>query len=176
MATELMAWALLNFPYEDKSWRKGTLKILLDEQRHFVLYVNRLNELGYNFGDFLLNDYFWRHIQKIQTPLEFLSFMALTLENANLDHSLDYEEAFRKEKDMESAQIIRQVHEDEIAHVRHGARWLKIWGSSSLWETYERTLPSPLSPKRAVGKRKDLLSRQKAQLDEEFVQRLFENA
>src|SRR5690606_23007841 len=55
LAIEMMAAAMLVYPHktdDDIKIKKGIFTALKDEQKHFKLYVNRLNELGFEFGDF----------------------------------------------------------------------------------------------------------------------------
>ncbi len=69
-----MAAAILIYPHhteELKRFKKGIFKALQDEQLHFKLYVKRLNEIGHEFGDFPLNDFFWRQMGKLDSPSNF---------------------------------------------------------------------------------------------------------
>ena len=59
LAIEMMAAAILIYPHandDDIRFKKGIVSALKDEQKHLSLYIGRLNELGYKFGDFPLND------------------------------------------------------------------------------------------------------------------------
>ena len=78
MALEMMAWALLAFPQAERTFRKGLAKILLDEQGHFRLYVERLNRLNVNFGDLPINDHFWRVGPGRSSPLAWVCALHLT--------------------------------------------------------------------------------------------------
>ena len=51
MAIELFAWALLRFPEIENSFKLDLLRTLKEEQKHFKLYINRIQELGISFGD-----------------------------------------------------------------------------------------------------------------------------
>jgi len=67
-AIEMMAAAILIYPHsteEDVRFKKGIVTALKDEQKHLSLYIKRMNELGYEFGDFPLNDFFWRQLEKV---------------------------------------------------------------------------------------------------------------
>lgn len=176
LAIEMMASAILLYPHkteEELRFKKGVLSSLIDEQKHLKLYKNRMNELGYDFGDFPLNDFFWRQMDKLQTPSQYLAVMALTFEAANLDFALYYEKVFRSFDDERSANIMKAVYEDEISHVRLGVNYLTKWrNDKTLWEYYLNELPFPLSPSRAKGIHFDLESRRKAKMDEDFIQNL----
>ena len=175
-AIELFAWALLAFPEWPPESRRGLVGALVDEQRHCRLYLERLDAHGRRFGEGPLSDYFWKHVPAILAsesgPRAFLSAMGLTLEQANLDFTLLYRDAFRGAGDEETAQVLDLVHREEIGHVRFAVDWLARLGreSESLTEAYERSVPFPLCAARAKGRRFDEAARRRAGLDEEFIE------
>ena len=125
LAIEMMAAALLIYPHEkeeQKRFKRGVLSALKDEQKHLGLYIARLNELGYEFGDFPLNDFFWRQMDKLKTPSQYAAVMALTFESANLDFAQFYAKIFRSFDDEKTASILDVVLKDELSHVGPGAR------------------------------------------------------
>lgn len=176
LAMEMMAAALLIYPHkteEDVRFKKGIVTALKDEQKHLQLYIRRLNELGYQFGDFPLNDFFWRQMEKLKTPSEYLSVMALTFESANLDFAQFYRDLFKKYGDDRTAQIMDVVLEDEISHVAFGAHWMKNWRKDqSLWEYYRSSLPWPVTPARSKGIDYDCDLHLRAIGDQHFVDNL----
>ena len=175
-AAELFAWALLAFPDAPKEFRQGLLRILADEQRHTRMYIARVEDAGARFGDYPVNGYFWSKIETITTPLRFLCAMSLTFENANLDHTLEYEEAARRAGDAKTAAVIERVHLDEIEHVRFGWTWLQIFKDEdeSAWDAYRANLTWPLRPAKARGRTFHREGREAAGLDAEFIRRLEE--
>jgi len=175
-AAELFAWALLAFPDAPKEFRQGLLRILADEQRHTRMYIARVEDAGARFGDYPVNGYFWSKIESITTPLRFLCAMSLTFENANLDHTQEYEEAARRAGDAKTAAVIERVHLDEIEHVRFGWNWLQIFKAEdeSAWEAYRANLTWPLRPAKARGRTFHREGREAAGLDAEFIRRLEE--
>jgi uncharacterized ferritin-like protein (DUF455 family) len=176
LAIEMMAAAILYYPHkteEDIKFKKGLFSALKDEQKHLSLYLGRLNDLGYTLGDFPLNDFFWRQMEKLQTPSQFISLMSLTLEAANLDFAQYYSHLFRELGDEETAKILDIVLEDEITHVALGSYWLKRWKQDkSLWEYYLEVLPWPMTPARSKGIHFDPSLHGKAVSDHEFMQNL----
>lgn len=173
LAIEMMAAALLIYPGETKEqvqFKKGILGTLKDEQKHFRLYVDRLNELGYEFGDFDLNDYFWNQMPYLKTPSQYMSVMALTFEAANLDFAHFYQEEFKKVDDTKTADILGVVLKDEISHVALGVSYLNRWkDSKSLQEYYLANLPGNLTPARSKGKVFLNRLRKQAKMDDEFI-------
>lgn len=176
LAIEMMAAAILYYPHktdEEIRFKKGIVTALKDEQKHLMLYIRRINELGYEFGDFPLNDFFWRQMEKLATPSQYLSVMALTFESANLDFAQFYRDLFKKFGDDKTAQIMDIVLEDEISHVAFGAHWLKNWRKDeTLWDYYRSTLPWPVTPARSKGIEFDSELHFKAIGDRDFVEKL----
>jgi uncharacterized ferritin-like protein (DUF455 family) len=175
-AAELFAWALLAYPELPPEARRGMVGALVDEQRHCRLYLERLEAHGRRFGEGPLSDYFWKHVPEIRAseagPRAFLSAMGLTLEQANLDFSLVYRDAFRQAGDEQTAQVLDLVHREEVGHVRLAADWLRRLDgeASSLTEAYERSVPFPFCAARAKSRRFDVASRERAGLDADFIE------
>lgn len=176
LAIEMMAAAILIYPHktdEDIRFKKGIVTALKDEQKHLALYINRLNELGFEFGDFPLNDFFWRQMEKLPTASHYTAVMALTFEAANLDFAQYYAQVFRDFGDEETARILDLVLVDELSHVSFGAHWLKRWRlDKNLWDYYRECLPWPMTPARSRGLGFDRELHQKAVQDPHFIQEL----
>lgn len=176
LAIEMMAGALLLYPHrndEEIRFKKGIVKALADEQKHFSLYVERINQLGFEFGDFPVNDFFWKQMLKLKTAENFTAVMSLTFEAANLDFAQYYRDLFKNEGDQQTADILDIVLEDEISHVAFGSHWLKRWrGDKTLWDYYLSVLPHPLTPARGKGLHYDPLVHQRAMSEDLFVHEL----
>ncbi len=176
MAVELFAWALLRWPEAPPALRRAWLRTLADEQRHVALYLERLRGLGSDLSEEPLSDYFWKHVASIHAgsrgPLGFISGMGLTLEQANLDFTLLYRDAFRAAGDEESARVCQDVHQDEQQHVRLAALWLSKLKrpDESDVEAYEASVPFPLSAARAKGRAFSSSARREAGLSEGMIE------
>lgn len=174
LAVEMMACALALYPHntdELKRFKLGVLSSLKDEQKHFQLYITELNKLGYEFGDFEINKFFWQQMAKLKTPSQYLATMALTFEAANLDFAFYFEKIFRDMEDHETADILQVVLKDEISHVGFGVQYLKKWRSDkSLWDYYCDQLPFPVTPARSKGKVFRAPERLKAKMPKDFVE------
>lgn len=173
LAIEMMAAALYGYPSkteEDIRFKKGLLSALKDEQKHFKLYVSRMNELGVDFGDFPLNDFFWRQMPHLKTPQSFFALMSLTFEMANLDFCIHYKEIFDELNDEKTSNILNIVLDDEITHVSLGRYWLEHWKpTGSLWDYYKSLLPEKITPARAKGVIFSHRARKSAGLDDSFI-------
>jgi uncharacterized ferritin-like protein (DUF455 family) len=153
-ALEVMAFVLRAFPDAPAEFRLGLARIMADEQRHTRMHLERLESLGMKFGDLPVNGYFWLKAQEFITLLDYLAGLPLTFEGRNLDHTLEFERAFRDVGDEKSAAIMRVIHSDEIGHVAFGLTWLRALKDprQTDWEAYTAHLKWPLAPKKARGK------------------------
>jgi len=176
MAVELFAWALLRWPALPAELRSGWLRVLAEEQVHCRLYLERLAAHDGSLEEFPTSDYFWHHSGAIAAapdgPQAFLAAIGLTLEQANLDFTLLYRDAFRRAGDEESARVCQRVHDDEIRHVRHAARWLRELAGpeTSDLDAYLRAVPFPLAPSRAKGRHFHAEARRRAGLSPELIE------
>ena len=175
LALELMALTLLRFPKAPTAFRRSLIATMLEEQEHLQLYIRAMEERGVGFGDFAVNGFFWNSMSGAKTLSEFLSMMSLTFEQANLDYCLHYRDALRDVGDDGGADVLQQVYDDEIGHVRVGLEWFHQWREQgqSLWDSYRQALPHSMTPERAKGIGFDFAGREAAGLPKDFVDRLY---
>ncbi|MFV0445055.1 MAG: ferritin-like domain-containing protein [Planctomycetaceae bacterium] len=173
-ALEVMAWVLLAFPNAPAEFRSGLLRIMADEQRHTRMHVERAARLGVTFGDFPVNSYIWTKAMEFTSLLDYLAGLPLVLEGANLDHSLEFAEAFAVAGDERSAAVMRTIHRDEITHVAFGIEWLRRLQPDGAddWTTFTSHLHWPLRAHKARGTVFQREARLQAGLSPEFVDRL----
>ncbi len=174
LAVELMALCLLKFPDAPKEFRHGVAQTLIEEQVHTELYIERMQQLGFEFGAFPVNDFFWKCTAPMRSPLEFVSQMSLTFEQANLDYSRFYADLFHELGDDGTSKILERIHIDEIGHVGHGLKWFRRWhdADESDWDAYRRVVRFPLTPSRAKGIGFQVEARRRAGLPEDFISEL----
>ena len=173
LATELMALVLLKFPDAPHAFRQGVLVTLQEEQTHTKMYIDRMQECGVEFGTYPVSGQFWQVVAPMQSPMDFVSRLSLTFEQANLDYSQHFAKVFRQIGDDATASILQQIYEDEIGHVQHGLHWFRQWKSPEQtdWEAYEASLEFPMSPQRGRAPKIDFNrdGRLQAGLTESFV-------
>jgi len=172
-AAELMAWAILAFPDTPPAFRRGLLKLCRDELRHLQMYQSHLETLGYPFGSFPINDWFWKRVPaENPTAAHFLARLGIAFEGANLDHGARYTLAFAAAGDTRAAEIQAQIVEEEIPHTAFAIHWFeKLTGDGSFdhWRTF---LPSPISPAMARGLPMNTEARLRAGYAPEFLDAL----
>ena len=174
LALELMALALLKFPQAPEKFRRGLVQTLRDEQEHVRLYQQRMQEIGVQFGEIPVGDFFWQAIGPMESPVDFVTGLSLTLEQANLDYARHYAEVYRQLDDPETAAILERIYRDEIGHVKHGLTWFRRWQEAGLseWDAYRQALRFPLGPARAKGIGFNRAGRLQAGLSADYIDEL----
>jgi uncharacterized ferritin-like protein (DUF455 family) len=175
LATELMALVLLKFPDAPAEFRRGIVRTLHEEQLHTKWYLRRMEECGIRFGDFVLNRFFWDSIAPMETPLDYVTRLSLTFEQANLDYARHYSGLMREAGDEKTSRILSRIYHDEIGHVGYGLQWFRRWkeAGASDWDAYRRQLHFPLSPARGRGNAPfNAEGRRQAGLTETFIREI----
>ncbi len=175
LAAELMALVLLKFPDAPAEYRRGVYESMREEQMHSLMYLRRMKECGISLGELPLNGYFWRLVSPMNTPMDFVTRLNLTFEQANLDFSKHYSKLFRQAGDCATASVLEKIYLDEINHVGHGLKWFRKWKEhgETDWNAYRKSLSFPLSPAKAKGMAPfNPEGRKLAGLDDDFIDRL----
>ncbi|MFZ0826054.1 MAG: DUF455 family protein [Verrucomicrobiia bacterium] len=174
LATELMALVLLRFPDAPAAFRKGVLQTLKDEQEHTRLYLQRMQESGIRFGELPVSGYFWRSVSGMENPMDYVSSLCLTFEQANLDFARHFARGFATVGDETTSRLLEKIYRDEIGHVAYGLKWFRRWKNpdESDWDAFCRQLKFPLSPQRAKGITLNVEGRRAAGLDDGFIAEL----
>ena len=173
-ALEVMADVALRFPDAPPGFRPGLAEIMLDEQRHTQMHIQRAAVLGLNFGDLPVNSYIWQKSRSFSSLLDYLATLPLLFEGRNLDHTVEFAGWFEDVGDLRGAALIRTIHRDEIEHVAFGIEWLrklKPEGTSD-WDVFCRHIQWPLRPVKAKGDQFQIEARRQAGLDDEFIEQL----
>lgn len=173
-ALEVMGWVLLTFPDAPREFRCGLLAIIADEQRHTRMHIERASRLGVKFGDYPVNSYIWTKSMVFTCLLDYLAGLPLVFEEANLDHSLEFADAFAAAGDERSAAVMRTIHRDEITHVAFGIDWLRRLQPEGAddWTTFTSHLHWPIRACKARGEVFQREARLAAGLSKDFVDRV----
>ncbi len=172
LATELMALAILRFPEAPRAFRRALLQTLKEEQIHTRLYMERMARCGLTFGELPVNGFFWRHVSGMESPVDYVSRLSLTFEQANLDYSRHFAGVFTRLGDTDTAALLQRIYEDEISHVGLGLHWFRKWKppGESDWEAWRKVLTFPMGPARARGNVPfNAEGRRRAGLDADFI-------
>lgn len=97
-----------------------------DEARHFVMVCDRLNELGFAYGDFPAHGGLWDAAMNTRSDIAArLAIAPLVLEARGLDVTPGMIEKLIQAGDQKSAAVLQIIYEEEIGHVAIGMRWLR---------------------------------------------------
>ena len=173
LAIELLAWAIIRFPF-DIPTQKVLVNTIKDEQKHFLLYDQRINELDISFGDYPLNSFFWNIITQSKSKEQFYALIALTFEQANLDFSSYFRDIFKQIGDIQTSNIMDIVYQDEIKHVNLGRLYLNahLPVNKTLFHYYKSLLPEKITPSRAKGVHFNDNARTQSGFDKLFIQNI----
>ena len=176
MATEIFAWALLKFQTISDKSRLDLFSSLKEEQKHLKLYLERMQELGIEFGERPLNGIFWKYIPLMSNFEKFSAIMSISFEGANLDYATIYQKTFAQYGDSKSAEIMEIVFLDELKHVKRGLKVLQKREDESIseWDYYKSLLDHPFTPRRAKGYFYIPDTRRKVGFSEDFILKLAE--
>ena len=95
-----------------------------DEARHFGMLQARLRELGHEYGDFSAHDGLWQAARDTAHDLAArLAIAPLVLEARGLDVTPGMIRRLDGAGDRKSADILRTIYAEEVAHVEAGIRW-----------------------------------------------------
>jgi len=95
-----------------------------DEARHFLMLEDRLNTLGASYGDLPAHDGLWQAAEvTAHDLLARLAIVPMVLEARGLDVTPAMIRKLHTAGDLESAEALQIIHDDEIGHVAVGKRW-----------------------------------------------------
>ena len=171
-AAELFAWALLAFPQTPEDFRRGLLRLCLDELRHARMLRGEVQRLGAEWGDFGVRDWFWERFVGCETPLAFTALMGLGFEGGNLDHGALWARRLRAAGDEQAARTQERIVREEIEHVAFGVRWFRRFAGGLDFESWRAALPAPLTPTVLRGPSLNGEARRAAGLDDPFLEDL----
>ena len=125
-AINLALDAVYRFRDMPNEYYSDWLKVAFEESYHFTLLEQRLNDMGFAYGDMPAHNGLWEMVLK--TDHDVLIRMALVprvLEARGLDVTPGMIEKLRKVGDLETIKILEIILRDEIGHVAIGSHWYK---------------------------------------------------
>jgi len=114
------------FPGMPEAFYRDWYKVAFEEAGHFGMLAQRLNQLGFAYGDFPAHNGLWEMAEK--TCDDILARIALvprTLEARGLDVSPAIRQRLLQAGDEESAALLDIILRDEVGHVAIGNYWYK---------------------------------------------------
>lgn len=122
-----LAWdAAYRFRGLPEAFHADWVGVARDEARHFAMLRERLQQLGYDYGDFDAHNGLWEMAEK--TAHDGLARMALVprvLEARGLDVTPGMIVKLRSLGDDATVGILEVILREEVAHVAAGSRWYR---------------------------------------------------
>ena len=119
------------------------IKVAADEAKHFSILSNRLYEFDKKYGDLEAHDGLWDSAWATRHDLAArLAIVPLVLEARGLDVTPKMMTKLRNAGDIESADILEIIYNDEIQHVKTGKVWFDFICASrgvlpeKTWQNY----------------------------------------
>jgi len=125
-AINLALDAVYRFRDMPEEYYTDWLKIAAEEAYHFSLLNERLEEMGYHYGDMPAHNGLWEMVLK--TDHDVMIRMALVprvLEARGLDVTPGMMERLETAGDHKTVENLKIILRDEIGHVAIGSRWFK---------------------------------------------------
>lgn len=109
------------------SFFDGWMQVAFEEAKHFRMVRDRLRELGAEYGDLPAHDGLWQAAHSTRNDLTArLAVVPLILEARGLDVTPVLQAKMRETGDVESANVLDVIYNDEKGHVAVGAKWFRF--------------------------------------------------
>ena len=135
-----LAWdAVYRFRGLPDAFYADWVSVANDEARHFAMLRERLQKLGYDYGDFDAHNGLWEMAEK--TAHDGLARMALVprvLEARGLDVTPGMIVKLRSLGDSATVGILETILREEVAHVAAGSRWYRWYCERAKVEPHSR--------------------------------------
>jgi hypothetical protein len=133
-----------------------------------------MKQCGIEFGELPVSGFFWRCAAPMEHPIDYVTTLCLTFEQANLDFARQFAQDFQAVGDADTARLLDRIYHDEIGHVAYGLKWFRRWKNpnETEWAAFCRALKFPLSPQRAKGLTLNIEGRRAAGFPPEFIAEL----
>ena len=125
-AINLALDAMLRFQDMPNEYYRDWIRVAFEEAQHYTMLQKRLQQFGYNYGDFDAHNGLWEMAMKTRDSV--IARMALVprvLEARGLDVTPGMIKRLENCKDFETVEILKIIFEQEIGHVAIGSRWFK---------------------------------------------------
>lgn len=109
------------------SFFDGWMRVAFEEAKHFRMVRERMQALGADYGDMPAHDGLWQAAHSTRNDLTArLAVVPLILEARGLDVTPSLQEKMRETGDIDSADVLKVIYEDERGHVAIGAKWFRF--------------------------------------------------
>ena len=122
-----LAWdAVYRFRGMPAEYYADWVSVANDEARHFTMLRGRLQELGFDYGDFDAHNGLWEMAEKTAgSGLARMALVPRVLEARGLDVTPGMIVKLRSLGDGATADILEVILREEVGHVAAGSRWYR---------------------------------------------------
>ena len=114
------------FPGLPEEYYADWIGVAAEEAYHFTILRERLNSLGYDYGDFPAHAGLWEMAMKTaDDPLARMALVPRLLEARGLDATPPIQRRLEQAGDEASARVLDIILRDEIGHVGLGDQWFR---------------------------------------------------
>jgi uncharacterized ferritin-like protein (DUF455 family) len=114
------------FPSLPEEYYADWIGVAAEEAYHFTILRERLNSLGYDYGDFPAHAGLWEMAMKTaDDPLARMALVPRLLEARGLDATPPIQRRLEQAGDEASARVLDIILRDEIGHVGLGDQWFR---------------------------------------------------
>ena len=101
-------------------------RVAAEEAHHFSLLQTRLDELGYNYGDFPAHNGLWELALKTAAdPMLRMALVPRVMEARGLDVTPGMMQRFASIGDRKTVAVLEVILRDEVGHVKAGSHWFR---------------------------------------------------
>ena len=125
-AMNLALDAAIRFADLPQVYYRDWIGVAADEARHYALLRDRLADFDAAYGDFPAHQGLWdMALRTAHDPLDRMAMVPRMLEARGLDVTPAMVQQFERVGDTRSAQILKLILAEEVAHVEAGSRWFR---------------------------------------------------
>ncbi len=122
-----LAWdAVYRFRSLPEDYYRDWARVAHEESLHFRLLCERLEDMGYEYGDFDAHNGLWEMAcRTADDPLVRMALVPRVLEARGLDVTPGILERLQQAGDTAAVKVLEIILRDEIGHVEIGSRWYR---------------------------------------------------
>lgn len=125
-ATELFLRELAEYPDAPEGFREELSELILEESIHFEICLDRIEELGFKWGDFPVHLGLWSAVSKEDSLLDRILIVHRYLEASGLDAGAKLVKRLQGLEDRKTELVVKKINDEELDHVRFGSHWYKV--------------------------------------------------
>lgn len=126
-AMELGLRTLVEFPHAPEEFRERLAQITQEEAQHCKLCLERLQDLGFQWGDWPIHTALWDAVSVQDSLLDRIFIVHRYLEGSGLDAGDIFVKKLSGVVDSRIERTVKTITEDEIDHVYFGSKWFKYF-------------------------------------------------